>query len=273
MAIDPGDGLHTLAANNSAGLLAETNDGGQNWTWRGSGLLGTDAPFAFGCLAFAPSDPRTVYAGTISMRPAGVLDATLPGKGLFISRDGGQTWAPANDATSAKVQAADIAVDPSNPQIAYVAALNNGLLRTTDGGQTWKKSAGRWPKGAVVQAVAFRSGDLKDLFVGTDSGLFRTSDGGTTWKRLAGGLPPESEFTSIVADPIDPQILYVADHRSGVYRSLDGGERWEPISTGLSMRTPLCLSLSGDGNHLYVGTDGAGVFRLDLNGSSPPVIP
>ncbi len=114
-------------------MSQESFDGGRSWTPRGSSL---GEGFAYRiALPFAPSDPATVYAGTGAFTSAGQFDGSIPGKGVYVSHDGGTTWSPANDANSAAVQAANIAVHPTNPQIAYAAALGAGLLRTTNGGR------------------------------------------------------------------------------------------------------------------------------------------
>ncbi len=77
----------------------------------------------------------------------------------------------------------------------------------------------------------------------------------------------------ILFDPQDPDIVYLADFNSGVYRSENGGNSWKAINKGLRMKSVATLAISADGEHLYAGTDGDGVYRLDLNGSPPEKIP
>ena len=269
VAIDPENGQHLLAGNNQFGQLAESRDGGLSWVLRDSGLLQGD-PFAFRSFAFAPSEVSTVYAGTGAFHSAGTFEETLPAKGVYLSRDGGKTWAAANDSVSAAVQVADIAVHPSDPETAYVAALGNGLLKTMNGGKKWTRLVGAWPVGVFVRALAVSPTDPRTVFVGTRAGMFRTPDGGVTWQQLTAGLPPEADFSSVAVDPTNPQVLYVSDLNSGVYCSENGGDHWTPVNQGLRTRAVNRLALSSDGAHLYAATEGEGVFRLDLNGSPPP---
>jgi hypothetical protein len=226
--------------------------------------------FAYRTFAFAPSDANTVYAGTGAFTSAGQFDGSLAGKGVYVSHDGGTTWSPANDANSAAAQAASIAVHPTNPQIAYAAALGAGLLRTTNGGTSWSKLQGTWPATSPVRAVTVSNVDPQIVLVGTASGLFRTPDGGATWQQLTSGFAPESIVTSVVVDPTNPQIMYLSDLTGGVYRTENGGGLWAPINQGLRTKAVNRLALSSDGAHLYAATEGEGVFRLDLNGSPPP---
>jgi cell division septation protein DedD len=76
-----------------------------------------------------------------------------------------------------------------------------------------------------------------------------------------------------VFDPNDSQVMYAADRFSGLYRSTDGGMGWMPINVGLRTRAINALAMSSDGQHLYAGTEGEGVFRLDLSGQPPQPVP
>jgi hypothetical protein len=51
-----------------------------------------------------------------------------------------------------------------------------------------------------------------------------------------------------------------------MYLSEDGGARWVQINNGLRMRAVRGLAISADGKHVYAGTNGEGVFRLDVGG-------
>ena len=101
-------------------------------------------------------------------------------------------------------------------------------------------------------------------------GLYRSVDGGDSWDAVEAGLNPESSINDVLFDPTQADLVYLADGFSGVYRSPDGGESWEPLNQGLSTRAVNALALSDDGEHLYVATEGGGVFRLDLEGTRPP---
>ena len=60
--------------------------------------------------------------------------------GVFLSRDGGETWAAVTAVPNPRVVRA-LAVDPSNPGVVY-AGTQNGLFKSTDGGTTWFRIAG-----------------------------------------------------------------------------------------------------------------------------------
>ncbi len=99
-------------------------------------------------------------------------------------------------------------------------------------------------------------------------GLYKSVDGGKSWRQIAAGLDPEAPIGSILYDPTDSSIVYLASAFSGVHVSTDGGGSWQPLNEGLTHRTANTLGISGDGTVLYVGIEGAGVYRL---GDPPPV--
>ena len=107
------------------------------------------------------------------------------------------------------------------------------------------------------------------LFAGyRELGLYKSEDGGESWRQISAGLIPEAFIKSVVVDPTNSNIVYLADHFSGVYVSVNGGETWKALNEGLTHRTTNVLALSDDGTVLYVGIEGAGVYRL---GDPPPV--
>jgi photosystem II stability/assembly factor-like uncharacterized protein len=217
-------------------------------------------------IEFSPSNPRTIYAGGASANTM-VHPEEFAGWGMVVTKDGGQTWESINGAGFIHVPVLDIAIDPIDSTTVY-AATQNGLFKSTNSGKDWTSFSGL-PKGATHTAgISPKNPDM--LFAGVEQiGFYRSRDGGISWRQVSGGLEPNGSHRDLVFDPSNPQIVYLADLMSGVYRSTDGGMSWEKINNGLSTRAVTSLSISSDGQHLYAGTNGEGVFRLDLNGTSP----
>src|SRR6185312_13393764 len=97
---------------------------------------------SIGAVAVAPSNPSIVWVGT------GEVDnrqSSSWGNGIYKSLDGGATWHSMGLENTRHI--AKILIDPTNPDVVYVAALGHlwgpnpdrGVYKTTDGGRTWKK--------------------------------------------------------------------------------------------------------------------------------------
>ncbi|MBN1219618.1 MAG: hypothetical protein JXM69_11865 [Anaerolineae bacterium] len=271
VAVDPADSQHVLAANNWLGTLLQSHEAGQSWQPVGQHI--GDRMMSWRAITFAPSTPQTVYAGTSAFYSAGTFDDRMPAAGVFVSHDGGDTWAPANDATSQQANVTDLAIDPQDAKIVYAATGNHGLLKSTDGGENWAKLNQGLPGTPAALAVAVHPTETEEVYLGLAfGGLYRSGDGGATWQMSANGMNPEAMLSDIVFDPTNPQVMYAADRFSGIYHSPDGGNTWLPINHNLRMRASNKLALSPDGQHLYAATEGEGVFRLDLNGEPPVAV-
>lgn len=206
---------------------------------------------------FAPSDTTIVYAGTSTKSPD-------PSKGVYRSEDGGISWTPANDTLSQDASITALAIDPSNPEVVYTATREKGVLKTLDGGKSWAAIDEGLPENVFKTSLAIHPNDSKTIYVGTVlSGLYKTTDGGDNWNLVTAGLPAEMDVTCVIIDPANPSVQFVGGLFDGVYRTLDGGDFWQQINNDLLTRAIKKLAISANGQILYAGTYGEGVFRLN----------
>jgi len=186
---------------------------------------------------FHPFADPTVFVGT-------------PG-GLLRSRDAGTEFA-ALDVQSAPVFRMDW------PGPALLAATGSGVLRSDDGGDTWKGPGTGLPPGAA-HALALSSFFAIDptLFTSIGSaGIFYSANGGESW--IPKGLPNHTVNEVIW---FGPYIYAAADE--GLFRSDDAGVTWKPLGTGLAGRRVGQLLFPGypdSGAEALVATDD-GIFR------------
>jgi photosystem II stability/assembly factor-like uncharacterized protein len=270
VAIDPTDSQHLVAANTSDNCLVTSRNGGAAWKQT---LNFRDERIGWNAISFAPSDPNIVYAGSTGYISAGAFNSARPGRGIYISRDGGDNWLPANNSLTQDAAVFGLAVDPNNPQVVFAATFNHGLLKTSTGGQDWQMVNGGLPQvGAITVAISLS--DAGFILAGFErQALYLSLDGGQTWKLSAGGMNPEAQITSVVFDPTSAtKVVYAADLSSGVYRSADAGQTWSSVNIDLLLRSVNALALSSDGLHLYAASEGGGVFRLDINGQPPATV-
>jgi photosystem II stability/assembly factor-like uncharacterized protein len=265
---DPKDSEKIIGGSNWGNILAKSGDGGQSWKLVKT--LPEKSMVGWRDIAFAPSNPNIIYAGTAGYFSAGSFSLMHPGLGIYVSNDGGDSWKPANNEITHDAHVTGLSVHPQTPNVVYASTANHGLLVTMDGAQSWQVVQGGLPS-SLATSVAINPLDPQIIFTGFyNQAIYSSTDGGQTWNRSANGLPPEASIESIVFDPTNPaEVLYAADFMSGVYRSTDSGNFWQAINNGLTMRSVTKLAISDDGLHLYAATNGGGVFRLDLAGEPP----
>lgn len=213
------------------------------------------------------TDPDILYAGSQSM---------------FKSTDEGATWTNvSNGPIDGTNVIRKIGLDPFNNDRLLASTASDPftgtsapkVLRSTDGGQTWSQSSGLPDRVATDFAYSPLTGRIAYVTLsGFGSGhVFKTENNGGLWTDISNNLP-DVPTNSVLVDPFDPEIIYVANDL-GVYVSIDGGSNWEPMEDGLPSATlAVDLSLSLANNRIRVATHGNGVYETDLLGDSNNVI-
>jgi photosystem II stability/assembly factor-like uncharacterized protein len=131
---------------------------------------------------------------------------------------------------------------PSNPDVVYLATLENGMFRTSDFGESWERLAtlsnpyltdcavdSTNPE--VVYALAYADDD--PLFPGI---LFKSTDGGASFIETGATLPTIHAASAVAVAPTNPQTIYVADASDdytptgALYVSSDGGLNFRALS-------------------------------------------
>ncbi len=170
-------------------------DGGKTWSH-----LGLEKTERIHRVVLHPTDPNVAWVAAL-----GQLWGENPERGVFKTTDGGKTWRKVLYVDD-KTGAADLMIDPSNPNKLFAAM--------------WQFR--RWP-------WIFNSG-------GPGSGLHVSHDGGETWKRITedDGLPKGNlGRIGLAISRSNPSIVYAlvenAD-KSQILRSADGGQTWKKVS-------------------------------------------
>ncbi|MBS1544708.1 MAG: glycosyl hydrolase, partial [Bacteroidetes bacterium] len=125
----------------TGGGVSKTEDAGITWKNISDGFFKVGS---IGEIAVSESDVNVIYVGSGEHAVRGVM--TSYGDGIYKSTDAGKTWK--NIGLEKSRHIADIAIHPSNPDIVYVAAQGpvhgpggeRGVYKSTDGGQTWKRT-------------------------------------------------------------------------------------------------------------------------------------
>ncbi|HET9008138.1 MAG TPA: hypothetical protein VFQ04_15615, partial [Actinomycetes bacterium] len=197
-------------------------------------------------VAIDPGDPRHLLAG---------------GGGVWETRDGGRTWMPRTDGQPTAAVGA-VAFAPGDPAVAYagtgqgeaLAALGVGLLRSGDGGATWRALVARELLGAGFHDLLVDHEDPGRVLAATTAGLWASLDGGLSWEpRLAGRSWSVSRGAS-------GELLVGGEF--GLHRSEDGGATWQRVplasAPGGFDRVALAHGSGGEVTWVFAAGDGVG---------------
>jgi photosystem II stability/assembly factor-like uncharacterized protein len=243
--IEPRNG-GIFAGVHNGGLYFSADDG-TNWERRTSGLT---IEHVYSLAYAADRDGVTLYAGTepVSLfrsRDNGLSWEELPEIGRVPGREH-WTFPPPPHIAHTK----GLTFDPRNPKVICASIEQGALLKTTDGGMSWRELGSyyrpddTWYKD--VHRLVCRPSNPDELFMATGIGLYHSPDAGETWERQTGidftiGYPDQ-----LILSPLDDRTMFMSGagrdpstwrnshHADGtVLRTRDGGVTWDSANRGL----------------------------------------
>ncbi len=191
-------------------LLYHTSDGGASWG------LDNSMHVDFHSMAYAPSNPNTVFVGCDG--------------GLYLSEDAGNTWSHFDNLPI--TQFYNIAVDAQNPVRMYGGTQDNNTLRTTTGSDDdWHSIWG----GDGFQVNVDKHNGMNVYAESQWGNLARSTDGGDTMQWATDGIDSSDRRnwnTPVEISPFNTGVLYYGTYR--LYKSTDKAVSWNPISDDLT---------------------------------------
>lgn len=183
----------------------KSRDAGKSWDKVSNGSA--TGPADFHTMIVHPANPEHIYGWF--------------GGRIHRSLDGGGTWAVIPE----QIGISSIAGDPSSDTTVYVGT-QNGLLMSTNRGETWTPVSTQESLGAVLDIEPDSSTNslllaLQDKRVVR---LSRSPEGG--WGTNDLGTLPDTPM-HLALDPKNPQTLYAFTESHALYRSSDGGRNWQ----------------------------------------------
>jgi uncharacterized protein (TIGR03437 family) len=234
LAVDAGSSTTVYAA--TAQAIFVSTDGGASWRDSTNiGILGSAGVLA---IAAHPTQSGILFA-SVQNPPA-----------LFRTTNGGQSWTQLTVVPPSQTLSAvtGIAIAPNGT---VIAASNNGLLISTDGGNTWTTGATSGVQGVLGStSLAVAPGSPFTLYLLNAPGLERSTDGGQTFTVV---LPTTETANSsqtiglVAVDPRNAGTVYAianvfsagASPQSTVIleRSTDSGQTWTQVSLPYNVNT------------------------------------
>lgn len=276
----------------ASGGLWRTTDAGASWVPISDGKIPVGS---MGSIDVSISNPKVIYVGTGS---DDIRSNVSTGRGVYKSTDAGETWSFAGLRDAGQI--GSVRIDPTNPDIVYVAAIGNafttnterGVFRTRDGGRTWDKVL-YLSDSTGASDLELQPGHPNVIYAGMwhgvrkpwtiisgarEGGLYKSVDGGDHWSKMSNGLPSDligkSNIAVTAANPDRVYALIEAKPGGGLYRSDDAGEHWVMTSNNpqLITRPFYYVTLAADptnadvvyggAENFYKSTDGGKTFRI-----------
>lgn len=158
--------------------------------------------------------------------------------------------------------AISVIADPT-ADIVYAGWHGAGMMRSDDGGQTWKE-INRGLSELTVVSIAINPRNPTHLYVATEQGIFRSFDRGEQWAETAAFR----DVWAIAVNPDDPSILYAGSADGVIYKSIDEAISWTVANKTLkSVVTSLAVD-TANRSVIYAGTLSAGVLRSSDSGQT-----
>ncbi len=256
---------HAWGTNEERGVY-RSRDGGDTW----DKVLYVDYTTGVSDLAMDAANPRILYAGMwdFQRRPWHFRSGG-PGSGLYMSRDGGDSWTNLtggeldNGLPTGVLGRIGVGVAVSDHDVVYamIESKDGALWRSADGGDTWTHvSADRAIASRPFYYNDFRidpSDENRIYMVGGRLNL--STDGGRTWERIA--RTHHGDHQSFWINPEDPMMV-VDGNDGGIAYSYNGGETWELVNNlplqqvyqlGADMRDPYFVCAGFQDNDAWCG--------------------
>ena len=213
----------------------QSKDAGASWTLLAPGL---EEQRGMGAYTQAIDRQPHIMQKTAGKGAHFLVDPMSPSKNLYRSRDQGQTWQFIQERVSAamvrgtslyasvgsrlwqsdnegddwqqiaKLHGYALAVHPRTQD--FYMANDLGLLRSSDGGESWNTLRERGNESWLSVKIRFDPANDDAIYLITGRQLLETTDGGETWVSIGRSLGPMPWFNEVAIDPHNPSLRYVA---------------------------------------------------------------
>ena len=223
---------NNIFANVSDNFLLST-DNGFNWNLINNGL------------------PDTIRVNTIAFNGDSIFIG-IDKSGIFLSTDNGSNWIEINNGLT-NLNIRKIIV--SNGKI-FAGAENGDVFTLSDNGANWS---------IIGQAgLALSTMIVKDnyIFIGTRYGVYKMDVSDSNWSETNNGLTNLNISSMIKKD----NVIYIGTW-GGIFKSTDNGANWTAFNNGMGFYYGYERNLYVLGNNIYAGTD-EGIFVTGDNAAN-----
>lgn len=243
-----GNDKNTIFAGTYNGGLFKSNNYGDTWEKLNSPTLLSRYIYS---ISFDPQDPKRIFTGTddgifrsvnegeswarvfsltsevsniklgeivdieISKENTKVIFAASYGSGIYISRDGGDSWLPANSGLG-NLNVLSIKIDPLSKNVLYASTFGGGVYKSSDFGASWTTSSEGLSNSFVYDI--FINSSTGNLYASTENGIYESSNKGKSWNIYGTGLENTS-IREVCYNPTDLK-LYAGSYGNGAFKTI-----------------------------------------------------
>ncbi len=199
--------------------------------------------------------------------------ATNPNGVWQLQRDEKGAWS-SNQSLAGKAVTC-VAVDPNDRQVIYAGTHGTGVLRTEDGGRTWRQAG---MSGLIIKSLAVSPHAVGTVYAGTKpANVYVSRNGGETWDQLTGfskvrrwfwyspAEPPDTRpyVMGLAVSPTRPGVIFAGIEAGGVVRSVDDGHTWHGHCRGADRDCHDLTFHATDGDWVYQAGGGGPAYSRD----------
>lgn len=163
----------------------------------------------------------TALAFSLNFANDRTIFAALTGA-VAYSNDAGGSWLWTRlSSPPPYVSALAVSPDFEEDKTLFAATLEDGILRSADGGLSWQA----WNFGLLDKQVFCLAINSESVYAGTGTGLFHSHNSGRSWQEVT--LPVEDAVLSL---GMMGEYLFVGTETHGLFISIGGTKSWRQIN-------------------------------------------
>ncbi|MFA7169941.1 MAG: hypothetical protein WC178_03740 [Candidatus Paceibacterota bacterium] len=162
-------------------------------------------------------------------------------QGVFKTTDGGRTWEHKVTIEGSEIQLDQIiigsmAIDPENPSVLYLGTFGDGMYKTENGGDSWRKvedQNGKMRGASSIYDIAVESGNSNIIYAASLNDnravLLKSEDSGNSWIESYISTELGKQINRVQIDPVRKNVVYIGTEQGGFIKSQNRGNDWAEV--------------------------------------------
>ena len=171
---------------------------------------------------------KTVNSVTVHPESKCIIYASA-GNQVFKSTDCNRTWGSVYFDDDPKTRINSIAIDHYNPQAVYIGTTRGDVIKSLDGGNSWRAV---YRAESEVEEVKISPQDSRVVFISTrEDGIVQSRDSGENWINFEEKLKEfrnSDRVRDLALCEAQAGLIFIATNY-GMLKSEDGGETWSRV--------------------------------------------